>query len=173
MRRRRHRFVTVPSGWLLLFCLFLPALKFCDGSLPMAVVPIAWPPAGLGAVVAMAAMSNEIVAYAGVLTWYIRINVIAWSAWLIYSAADAGAVTSWLAIPLAIGVLLWFVTIGRRTEAASARIATVASATVALMTGLVLMDSKVLWGMYVAFGAACALTLGAIWWWIEAYADSR
>ena len=174
LRRRRHRILTLPSGWLLVVCLFLPGLKFCNnGSLPPVVLPFAWPVAGLGVLIASAAMSTLVRSYAGTLCWFVRINVIAWCGWLLAEAIEAGVMFYWLPVALAIGAFLWLVTIGEHSEQATARIATASSAVVAVLIGLILPDPDVLWGFAVAFACACGLTIGSAWWWYEAYADSR
>jgi len=173
LRRRRHRVLTLPSGWLLVVCLFLPGLKFCDGSLPPMVLPFAWPPAALAVLVVCAATSPAVKSYAGTLCWFVRLNVIAWCGLLAVEALDGGTLPYWLPVMLATGAFLWLVTIGERTEQAVARIATFSSAVVAVLIGLILPSPDVLWGFALAFGCACGLTVGSIWWWIEAYADSR
>jgi hypothetical protein len=59
-QHRHHRWLTLPSGWVLLLCLFLPSLKLCDRGEPivMAMLPPVWPVYLVGLMVALAASAR-------------------------------------------------------------------------------------------------------------------
>lgn len=51
--RRRHRRITGPAGLLLFVCLFLPAVKGCDGAVYPVTMPMFWHPYVYGGVLAL------------------------------------------------------------------------------------------------------------------------
>src|SRR5882672_1494724 len=57
--QRRHRWLTVPSGWVLFICAGLPTIRFCNNqdSLPGFVLPWFWPFYLMGVLVAFAAIA--------------------------------------------------------------------------------------------------------------------
>lgn len=175
--RRRHRWLTVPSGGLLFFCLFLPAWKPCStaDALPMAFVPIAWPPyiaALLIALTAATRVRKEIEARGVTLLALIRFSAIALAGFALFSLVDDGVMIE-TAIAVKVGTVIALLVPWRGTERAIATTSVVTSAAIVAFTAWIASKTLAVWGAHVGVVCASALFVGCVWWWLELWWDAR
>ncbi|MGE3762681.1 MAG: hypothetical protein AB7L94_10525 [Kofleriaceae bacterium] len=176
--RRRHRWLTAPSGWLFFACIFLPAWKPCSTAeaLPMAIVPVAWPPYLAGLMIALTVSSTvrrEIEARGALLLVMIRFSAIAVAGWALVALVDDG-VTIATAIAVKIGTVVALLVPWRATERAIAATSVVTSAALIVFAWLLAHDRHAVWGAYASVIAASSLFVGCVWWWVELWcAEAR
>jgi len=169
--QRRHRWLTMPSGWLLLVCLFLPSLRFCHGgdAFPMAVFPFAWPPFLVGMFVALAAgpRPEAVTGYGAALFLVIRVSAVGLAGSVLLAMLDAQIAAEGV-LAIAISIAAFAVTWRRPTEVAVAGISVLAAGGSFAFTLALAHARLAVWGAHVAAAAAGALVLGALWWLGEA-----
>lgn len=175
--RRHHRWLTAPSGWLLFVCMFLPAWKPCSTSetLPMAIIPFAWPPYLAGVMIAMTVSTRvreEIESRGVMLLVLIRGTAIAVAAFALVSLLDDGATIA-TAVGVKVGTVVALLVPWRATERAIAATSAVTSAALIAFTVSIASARHAAWGASVGVLAACALFVGCTWWWIELHLDMR
>ncbi len=168
--RRRSAWLIVPSGWMLVICLFLPVLKVCDrgDTIPALVLPWVWP-LYLGGVLiacaAAAARSHSQRGHGAALFWMVR-GCAAVVCVLAVKAVIDGEVAA--AIVLVIAVAFVVATWRAPTEVAIVSVSVLVASLVALWGLVLASDPKAVWGAYVTVVAAGGLLLGTLWWWGEA-----
>lgn len=163
--------LTVPSGYVLLICLFLPSFKLCSSgdSLPMAVVPFMWPPYLVGMFVALAAAARPeaVAGYGTALFMLIRVSAVGLGGSLLLEMLDGLAGVEVL-IAIALCVAAFAVTWRRPTEVAVAGVSVLAAGG-SFAFALALSQQRLAqWGAAVAAVAAGVLALGAVAWLGEA-----
>jgi hypothetical protein len=172
-RRRHHRFLTLPSSALIVICMFLPIVEVCGKPMYPVEFPPIWTPYVIAVLVFVAAMIRPHRLYALVLGIRLVFGITAtiFCLW----AVDELAPEPITLLPIAILALsLAIVVIKARThELMAARVGAVSSAAGAIWFGMISTDPDALFGAQVSVLATIALAIGCVWWWIEAYADSR
>lgn len=169
-RRRRHRWLTVPSGWLLFVCVFVPSMRVCEGgeAFPMALVPPAWPPYVAGLLVALAAnATRDTLTRRGMMLFsLVRVSVLGCGVMVLLPSVDGGTAFEAAAIIVA-GALYVAIPWPRPTELRVALYALLAAG-LAAAWGLALALARLaVWGAELTAIAACALTVGSLWWVLE------
>lgn len=175
--RRRHRWLTAPSGWLLFLCMFLPAWKPCaqGEGLPMAVIPFAWPPyiaALLIALTVSTRVRKEIESRGMLLLVLIRFSAIAVAVFALVTLVDDG-VTIETAVAVKMGTVIALLVPWRGTERAIAGTSVVVAAAMIVFTAVIAAARYSVWGAYVGVFAACAMFVGCAWWWGELLCAER
>jgi len=167
---RRHFWLTVPSGYVLLICLFLPAIKVCNSSdpFPMVMVPFLWPPYLVGMMVALAAAGHEngARAYGTGLFMLIRISAFGVGGSLLFEMIDGQLGAEGL-IVVGIAVLAFLATWREPTERAVAANSAMAAAGSFAFTLAIALERLAVWGAYVAVIAAGVLLAGTLAWCLE------
>jgi len=161
----------MPSGYLLMVCLFLPALKPCSTSeaLPMVLFPFVWPPYLVGLFIALAAAANpDRLRTQGVgLFMLIRVSAVGLAGSVVLEMLDGQIGLEGL-VAVGFGIAAFAVTWRPPTEVAVAGISILA-ATGSFAFTLVLAHARLaVWGADLAAFAAGGLVLGALWWFGEA-----
>lgn len=168
--QRRHFWLTVPSGYVLLICLFLPAVKLCDSGEPfaMVMVPFLWPPYLVGMMVALAAAAREngARAYGTGLFMLIRISAFGLGGSLLFEMID-GQVGAEGLIVIGIAALAFLATWREPTERAVATNSAMAAAGSFAFTLAIALERLAVWGAYVAVIAAGVLLAGTLAWCLE------
>ncbi len=168
---RRHRLLTLPSGWLLVLCLFLPSLKFCSNgeAFPMVLFPFVWPPYLVGAFVALAGTSNpDAFRTHGIgLFMLIRVSAVGLAGSMVLEMLDGQLGPEGL-VAVGFGVAAFAITWRRPTEVAVAGVSALAAAGSFAFTLALSYARFAVWGAYVAAIAAGGLVLGTLWWLAEA-----
>lgn len=169
--QRWHRGLTLPSGWLLLVCLFLPSLRFCASgdAFPMVVFPFVWPPYLVGMFVALAAGARPeaVGSYGAALFLVIRVSAIALAGSMVFEMIEHQIWREAL-IAIAISIAAFAVTWRRPTEVAVAGVSVLAAGGSFVFTLAIAFARLAVWGATVAAIAAGALVVGTLWWFGEA-----
>lgn len=159
--------MNLPSSMLLLLGLFLPTLRVCGNPTAPLEVPFVWGPHVIGAIVFAAVMVRP---------WHLRGFGIALQVLIGLQVAVFTALVGMDVWPIWLlgGSLLVLLFIPARTwEASVARSTLIAGALSSVWFLLMAFDRDAMIGAYTSAGAAIAMTLGGIWWWIEAVLASR
>lgn len=168
--QRRHLWLTVPSGYVLLICLFLPALKLCDSgeAFPPVMIPFVWPPYLVGVVVALAAAAHERGdrGSGASLFMLIRITAFCVGASTLFEMIDHQLGAEGL-IVIVLAVLVFMATWRPLTERAVAANSAVAAAGSFAFTLAVALERLAVWGAYVGVIAAGVLLAGTLAWCLE------
>lgn len=163
--------LTLPSGWVLLVCVFLPALKLCDSGdpFPMIMVPFLWPPYLVGMLVALAAGAkpDAVGGYGTALFMLIRVSAVGLAGSLMLEMLD-GQIGAEALVVIAICVAAFAVTWRRPTEVAVAGVSVLAAGGSFAFTLAVSLERLAVWGAHVAAIAAGVLALGTVAWLGEA-----
>lgn len=166
-QQRRHRLLTLPSGWVLLVCVFLPAMKLCDSGdpFPMVMIPFLWPPYLVGLFVALAAGAkpDSVGSHGTVLFILIRVSAVGLGGSLMFEMLD-GEIGAEALIVIAICVAAFAVTWRRPTEVAVAGVSVLAAGGSFAFTLAVSLERLAVWGAHVAAIAAGVLALGTVGW---------
>jgi hypothetical protein len=163
-RRRHSRFLNLPSSVLLVIGLFLPTLRVCGTPTAPLEVPFVWGPHVIAAIVFAAVLVRP---------WHLRGFGIALQ---ILIGLNVGVFTIWLPWPIWLAgaaVLLMLFIPARSWEAQAARSGIIAGALSSVWFLLIATDRDALIGAYTSAAASIGLTIGCVWWWIEAWLASR
>lgn len=165
---RRHRWLTVPSGWLLLACLLMPALEGCNEPIYPIMLPPLYSPYVLGMVVALAAASRTRACsnWGYALFALVWVTLVGWGIVAISAVVDDGLDRTGVLLGGCSLVLLLSAST-RVSEQAIARTSLLSSACAVALFGAVTFDPDALWGVHVSLVAAIGLTIGSAWWCIE------
>ena len=166
--RRRHRWISLPSGVLLFVCLFLPAVKSCGEPVyPFELAPLTTPYL-LGLLVALVALMtapgavSKVVWIARALMWA---TVIGWTLFLLAQVLDEGDayfMPLFTAVPGA--VVLAIFGRGKRDERAATRMALGTAVLGIGWFGMWCFDGSALIGVYLSAAASVGLFIGALEW---------
>ena len=170
-QHRRHRLLTLPSGWVLFVCLFLPAMKLCDSGdpFPMVMVPFLWPPYLVGLVVALAAATRpDAIAGRGTgLFMLIRVSAVGLGGSMMFEMLDGQLGVEGLLV-IVICIAAFAVTWRPPTEVAVAGVSVLAAGGSFAFTLALSLERLSVWGAHVAAIAAGVLALGTVAWFGEA-----
>ena len=169
LSRRHSRWLILPSGWMLVVCLFLPAFKFCETSKPGAVVifPWAYPLYAIGALLAIAAAAPAVrfVASARGVIWLVRASAFAV---VIASGVELADAPAEALIATGCAVIVVLLTWREPTEVATAAIGALGTAFSTAWGVLLAAERLAVWGAYVTAVTAGVLCFGCVWWLAEA-----
>lgn len=167
---RRHRWLTIPSGWVLLVCLFLPALKLCDSGepFPMVMVPFLWPVYLVGMVIALAAGTHRdaVRVYGTALLVVLRVSAFVVAGSVVFEMIDAQVGLEAMVV-VAVAGLVFAATWRPPTELAVAGNSALAATGSFAFTLAVALERLAVWGAYVAVIAAGVLLAGTLAWCLE------
>ncbi len=168
--QRRHIWLTVPSGYLLIICLFLPSLKLCSSGepLPMVMIPFMWPPYVAGVLIALAAAARgeAVRGYGSALFMLIRISAFGLGGSLLFEMID-GQLGAEALIVVGLAVLAFMATWREPTERAVAAISAMAATGTFALTLAIALERFAVWGAYVGVIAAGVLLAGTLAWCLE------
>lgn len=173
---RRHRWLTIPSGWVLLVCLFLPALKLCDASdpFPMVMVPFLWPPYLVGMFVALAAgaHADAVRVYGTSLLILLRVGAFGVGGCVLIEMID-GHIGASAVIVIGVSFVVFMATWRPPTERAVAANSALAAAGSFAFTLALALERLAVWGAYVGAIAAGVLLAGTLAWCLETLVQPR
>jgi hypothetical protein len=173
--QRWHRWLTVPSGWTLFVCLFLPSIKLCDTAapIPMAAVPFLWPAYVVGVLIALAATCAPAAIRGNGLALFILIRTSAAGvgAAAILEIIETGAPGE-AVIALVISCIVFATTWRDATERAVAAVSLLAAVATFALTLAIALQRLAVWGATIGAIAAGILVLGTLCWSIEAHMRS-
>jgi hypothetical protein len=159
--RRRHRWLTMPSGVVLFACMFLPAVQQCDSPVYPVQMPYFWHPYIYGLAFAVASMALTV---RGVRNATRLIRVVTWVA-LAGGMATAALSALVAIVEIMVGfVLMCTIGLGPSSERRIALTAIVVAALSLLWFGLWAGTSGALYGVYVSLGASIGLLAGSLLW---------
>lgn len=168
---RWHRWLTVPSGWTLFVCLFLPTIKLCDTSepVPMALFPFIWPVYVMGALIALAALRPPwaIRGYGLALFVLLRASAVGVAGTAV-PAIVMGESGAEAVLAVMLSGLVFAATWRDATERAVAGVSLLVTAGAFAFTLLLACDRLAVWGATAGAISAGALVLGCLCWSIEA-----
>lgn len=174
--QRHHRLLTVPAGWTLLVCLFLPALQFCDSMtpLPMASFPFLWFPYVFGVVIALAATARPHVARSRgrALFMLVRASALECGVLSVLELVEGGGGAK-AVMAIFMAQLAFAVTWREPTERAVAAISVVAALFSFAFTMAIALQRYAVWGAFVGAITAGVLLAGTLGWWLEALVRPR
>jgi hypothetical protein len=166
--RRRHRRITGPSGWLLLVCMFLPAVKGCHAPIYPLEMPMFLPPYLYGLVLALGAVAATPLGVRlaiGALR-AITVMTVLGSAAVILLAPPIGVIemVSGLVVLTALG---W----GGHSEVRAAAATGLIGLICVMWFGAWASTSDALVGVQLSLVGSVGVTLGGLVWLVEAIAD--
>jgi hypothetical protein len=173
--RRRHRWITAPSGIVLAACVALPAVRVCGTpTYPYETPPLVTPYV-LGLLVAILALVGARRAVAGLviaIRCVVWVTVFGWGLFLVYivfSDAEIVPILVWLAIG---AILLGVFGRGPPDERAAIRVTLGTAALGIVWFGLWCFDPNAMFGIYLSAGASIGVLVGGLEWRREFVRDS-
>ncbi|MBA3453774.1 MAG: hypothetical protein H0T42_11835 [Deltaproteobacteria bacterium] len=174
--QRWHRWLTIPSGWVLVVCLFLPAVKLCDSAepFPMVMVPFVWPVYLVGMLIALAAGTHRdaVRIYGAALFLLLRVTAFGVGGCVLFEIID-GQIGGEAVLIIGIAWLVFAATWRTPTDRAVAANSALAAAGSFAFTLAVALERLAVWGAHVAVVAAGVLLAGTLAWCLETLVRPR
>lgn len=168
--RRRHRWLTAPSGVVIFICLFLPAVRICGSpTYPYEAFGVQTPYV-LGLLAAVVAVVRRPRALAGVvlaMRILIWVTAVGWAIALVVIGIDEGEVVPILVWVPVSAVLVWIFGRGPRDERAAVRATLGSAIACAVWFGLFVFDPGAMYGTYTGAVGSIGLLGGGLAWWRE------
>lgn len=158
-------------------CLFLPTMKFCDrgATIPLVLVPPAWPPFVAGLLIALAAIAGPLHARTSALRLGALVYIVAVGYSALFVLAGRDGAIGWVGVSIAVLTAFGLIVLARWARRSQTEIAvTVLAVVLAVGTAVIGLGlglgnpGRAALGGRVAAMASSVLLLGTLWWMAEA-----